>query len=100
MQSIVKSALGKKVLQNATRKTNLIAEESLLARRNRLAYQEIKLNQLREEFQFHEELTKSEAEEKVMNEIFKTDGHTLSIFNTDHNVSLLVKYASLLRSGA
>ena len=60
----------------------------------------MKLNQLREEFQLHEELTKLEAEEKVMGEIFKTDGHiTPSIFNTDHNVSLLVKSASHLRSG-
>ena len=93
--SSVKSALGKKMLQNATRKANLIAEESLLARRQSLAYQEMKLNQLREEFQLHEELTKLEAEEKVMGEIFKADGHiTPSIFNTDHNVSLLVKFAS------
>eukprot|EP00112_Aurelia_sp_Birch-Aquarium-sp1_P003845 Seg1433.6 transcript_id=Seg1433.6/GoldUCD/mRNA.D3Y31 product="hypothetical protein" protein_id=Seg1433.6/GoldUCD/D3Y31 len=96
--SSVKSALGKKMLQNATRKANLIAEESLLARRQSLAYQEIKLNQLREEFQLHEELTKLEAEEKVMDEIFKTDGHiTPSNFNTDHNVSLLVKSANRLR---
>ena len=96
--SSVKSALGKKMLQNATRKANLIAEESLLARRQSLAYQEMKLNQLREEFQLHEELTKLEAEEKVMDEIFKTDGHiTPAIFNTDHNVSLLVKSASQSR---
>ena len=72
--SSVKSALGKKMLQNATRKANLIAEESLLARRQSLAYQEMKLNQLREEFQLHEELTKLEAEEKVMDETLKTDG--------------------------
>ena len=99
--SSVKSALGKKMLQNATRKANLIAEESLLARRQSLAYQEMKLNQLREEFQLHEELTKLEAEEKVMGEIFKADSHiTPSIFNTDHYVSLLVKSASHLRSGA
>ena len=99
--SSVKSALGKKMLQNAARKANLIAGESLLARRQCLPYQGMKLNQLREEFQLHEELTKLEAEEKVMDEIFKTDGHiTTSIFNTDHSVSLLVKSASHLRSGA
>ena len=94
--SSVKSALGKKMLQNATRKANLIAEESLLARRQSLAYQEMKLNQLREEIQLHEELTKLEAEEKVMGEIFKADGHiTPSIFNTDHNVSLLVNLQAI-----
>ena len=36
-----------------------------------------------------------------MGEIFKTDGHiTPSVFNTDHNVSLLVKSASHLTSSA
>lgn len=42
-----------------------------------------------------------EAEEKVMVEVFKTDGHiNSSIFNTDHNVSLLVKSTSHSRSVA
>ena len=89
------------MLQNATRKANLIAEGSLLERRQSLAYQGMKLNQLKEEFQLQEELTKLEAEEKVMDEVFKTDGHiTPSIFNTDHNVSSLVKSTSHSRSVA
>ena len=60
----------------------------------------MKLNQLREEFQSYEELTRLKTEE-VMDEIFRTDGHiSPSISNTDHNVSLLVKSASHLRSVA
>ncbi len=44
---------------------------------------------------------KLEAVGKVMDEVFKTDGHiTPSVFNTDHNLSLLVKSASHLTSAA
>ena len=72
--SNIKSALGKKMLHNATRKAALIAEGSLLARKQNLAYQEMKLTQMKEEFKLQEELVKLEAEEKVMGEVFKSDG--------------------------
>ena len=45
----------------------------------------MKLTQIKEEFQLQEELATLEAEEKVMDEVFNSDGHiTPSIFNTDH----------------
>ena len=97
----IKSALGKKMLHNATRKASLIAEESLLEKRQSLAYQELQLHQSREEFRLHEELVKLEAEEKVMDKIFKADGQvTPSIFDADPNVSVLVKSESHLGSAA
>ncbi len=44
---------------------------------------------------------KLKAVGKVMDEVFKTNAPiTLSVFNTDHNLSLLVKSASHLRSAA
>ena len=87
--SSVKSVLGKKMLHNATRKAALIAEGSLLARKQSLAYQEMKLTQMKEELKLQEELMKLEAEDKVMSEVFKSDGQiTPSVFNTDKQGSL------------
>ena len=71
--SSVKSALEKRMLQNATRKATLVAEERMLARRQSLAYQEMKLSQLREEFHLQEELTKLDAEKEVFEEVLKSD---------------------------
>ena len=90
--SSIKSALEKKMLHNATRKAALIAEGSLLARKQNLAFQEMKLMQMKEEFKLQEELVKLEAEEKVMGEVYKSDGQIIpSIFNTDQQGSLSAK---------
>ena len=64
-----KAILNEKRLENATRRASLVAEESLLGRKQSLAYQELKLNQLKEELQLHTEITKLEAEEKACNEL-------------------------------
>ena len=83
--SSVKSVLGKKMLHNATRKAALIAEGSLLARKQSLAYQEMKLTQMKEEFKLQEELMKLEAEDKVMSEVFKSDGQITPQFSIQIN---------------
>ena len=46
-----------------------MAEESLLVRKQSLAHQELKLNQLKEELQLHTEITKLKAEEKACDEL-------------------------------
>ena len=46
-----------------------MAEESLLVRKQSLASQELKLNQLKQELQLHAEITKLDAEEKACNEL-------------------------------
>ena len=80
------------MLHNASRKAALIAEGSLLPRKQQLAYQEMKLAQMTEEFQLQEKLANLEAEQKVMDEVFYSDGHiTPSIFNADHKHSLPVR---------
>eukprot|EP00794_Sanderia_malayensis_P008394 gene8394-biopygen6213 len=92
--SSVKSAIEKKMLQNATRKATLVAEERMLARRQSLAYQEMKLSQLREEFHLQEELTKLDAEKEVFEEVLKSDGKiTSSIFNPEKSLSSLGRSA-------
>ena len=88
-----KSALEKRMLQNATRKATLVAEERMLARRQSLAYQELKLSQLREEFHLQEELTKLDAEKEVFEEVLKSDGKiTSSVFNPEKSISSLGRF--------
>ena len=67
--SSYKAILSEGQLEKATRRASLMAEESLLVRQQGLAYQELKLNQLKEELQLHTEITKLEAEEKACNEL-------------------------------
>ena len=68
-KSSYKAILSERRLENATRRASLVAEESLLVRKQSLAYQELMLNQLKEELQLHTEITKLDAEEKACNEL-------------------------------
>ena len=68
-KSSYKAILSERRLENGTRRASLVAEESLLVRKQSLAYQELKLNQLKEELQLHTEITKQDAEEKACNEL-------------------------------
>eukprot|EP00794_Sanderia_malayensis_P021143 gene21143-biopygen14691 len=71
----------------------------MLARRQSLAYQEMKLSQLREEFHLQEELTKLDAEKEVFEEVLKSDGKiTFSIFNPEKSLSSLGRSAKNWRS--
>ncbi len=60
--SRMKTILRERRLVNATRKASLLAEKSFLLRKQSIAYQELKLNHLKEKLHLQTEITKLDAE--------------------------------------
>ena len=86
--SSYKAILSERRLEKATRRASLVAEEPLLVRKQSLAYQEFKLNQLKEELQLHTEITKLEAEEKACNELSSSRVHTGNLKSIKSRISV------------